>query len=446
MNSFKIQGGTPLKGAVRLGGAKNASFKLMIAAACGEGESRLLNMSKIGDVDVTYKTLEALGVKCSRPGDNTVYIYGNGVNSDTIPHFAGEKSRASTLFAGLLLAKKGRAIIPQPGGCALGDRTVERHIDGFRAMGASVEEVDHATIITAPEGGLHGATYKFPKKTHTGTEALIIAAVLAQGQTIIENAGLEPEIDDLIAFFNKMGASITRMGTGETIVIEGVDKLYGATHYVMSDRNEAVSYATMAIATKGDVIVEGANPDYLQAFLNKLDQAGGRYEIEDYGIRFWYDRPLVAVDLKTGPEPEFMTDWQPLWTTMMTQAQGESHVIEAVHNNRLAFTQELNTMGAKIELYDPEPENPNEYYEFNWPERVQNPHAARIQGPTPLHGMPNLKVPDLRGGATLVMAAIIAEGESLIHGIDQIDRGYENFDERLRNLSAKIERIEGDTT
>ncbi|MEI6690199.1 MAG: UDP-N-acetylglucosamine 1-carboxyvinyltransferase [bacterium] len=442
MTSFKIKGGSPLRGAVRLGGAKNASFKLMIAAACGVGESRLLNMSNIGDVDVTFRTLEALGVKCTRPGDNTVYVVGNGINSDTIPQFAGEKSRASTLFAGLLLNKKGRAVIPQPGGCALGDRPVERHLDGFRAMGATVECTDNAIVMEAPDG-LHGATYKFDKKSHTGTEAIIIAAVLAHGKTVIENAGLEPEIDDLINFFNKMGASISRMGNGETIVIEGVDTLYGATHRVMCDRNEAVSYATMAIASKGDIIVEGADPKYLTAFLNKLDQAGGRYEIEEYGIRFWYDSPLVATDLTTGPEPDFMTDWQPLWTTMMTQAKGESHVIEAVHNNRLAFTSQLNSMGANIETYDPMPEDPSGFYEFEWPERVKNPHAAKIIGPTPLVGKLDLTVPDLRGGATLVMAALIAEGTTIIKDIEQIDRGYESFDERLRNLSASIERIEG---
>jgi UDP-N-acetylglucosamine 1-carboxyvinyltransferase len=219
MTSFKIIGGTPLKGAVRIGGAKNASFKLMIAAACGTGESRLLNMSKIGDVDVTYKTLEAIGIKCSRPGDNTVYLVGNGLSTHMIPHFTGEKTRAATLFAGLLLNKKGRAIIPLPGGCALGDRPIERHLDGFRAMGAKVLCTDLGIEMEA-ENGLHGATYKFEKKSHTGTEALIIAAVLAQGQTVIDNAGLEPEIDDLIFFFNQMGAQVKRVG--EKIIIDGV--------------------------------------------------------------------------------------------------------------------------------------------------------------------------------------------------------------------------------
>lgn len=436
MTSFKIIGGTPLKGAVRLGGAKNASFKLMIAAACGVGESRLLNMSNIGDVDVTFKTLEAIGVKCTRPGDNTVYIVGNGLSTDTIPQFTGEKTRAATLFAGLLLNKKGRAIIPLPGGCALGERPIERHLEGFRAMGATVTQNTQGIEMIA-QNGLHGATYHFEKKSHTGTEALIIAAVLAQGQTIIENAALEPEIDDLIEFFNKMGASVKR--DKDSIVIEGVSKLHGATHHVMSDRNEAVSYATMAIATKGDVIVEGAVKTHLTSFLSKLDEIGGKYELAPYGIRFYYDGPLTAADLTTAPEPGFMTDWQPLWTTMMTQAKGVSTIVEAVTQHRLAFTSQLNEMGAKIEYFDPAPQNPTEFYEFNYPETTSFPHAVRVTGPTQLHGT-HMTVPDLRGGATLVMAAIMAEGESVIDQVELIDRGYERFDERLQNLSANIVR------
>jgi len=436
MTSFKIIGGTPLKGAVRIGGAKNASFKLMIAAACGIGESRLLNISKIGDVDVTYKTLEAIGVKCSRPGDNTVYIVGNGLATDTIPSFTGEKTRAATLFAGLLLNKKSRAIIPLPGGCVLGDRPIERHLDGFRAMGATVSCSDLGIEMRVKDG-LHGATYRFIKKSHTGTEALIIAAVLAKGKTVIDNAAREPEIDDLITFFNQMGAQVKRIA--DRIEINGVKQLHAATHYVMSDRNEAVSYATMAIATRGDVIIEGARANHLQAFLHELDKIGGKYEISDYGIRFWYDRELVASDIVTAPEPGFMTDWQPLWTTMMTQARGTSKIVEAVTQHRLAFTTQLVQMGAEIEYFDPVPSDPAKYYEFNYPETKSYPHAVSVTGPHPLQGR-NLTVPDLRGGATLVMAAILAKGESVIDNVELIDRGYERFDERLQNLSANIER------
>ena len=438
MTDFHITGGTPLKGAVRLGGAKNASFKLLIAAACGEGESRLLNMSKIGDVEVTYKTLEAIGIKVSRPGDNTVYVVGDTLSTHVIPKFTGEKTRAATLFAGLLLNKKKKAIIPLPGGCALGDRPIERHLDGFTAMGANVNLTEIGIEMTAPNG-LHGATYRFPKKSHTGTEALIIAAVLADGKTVLENAGLEPEIDDMISFFNKMGAKIKRVG--ETIEIVGVNKLYGATHYVMPDRNEAVSYACMAIATKGDIIVEGAKAEHIGAFLTKLKEVGGCYENSEYGIRFWYDKPLKAADIVTSAEPGFMTDWQPLWTTMMTQANGVSNVVEAVTQHRLAFTEQLVEMGARIEYFDPKPSDPVEFYQFNYPEKVSYPHAARITGPSLFVGR-ELTVPDLRGGATLVMAAIMAEGESVIHNVELIDRGYEKFDERLSQLSANIVRTD----
>ncbi len=438
MTSFKIIGGSALKGAVRLGGAKNVSFKLMIAAAMATGESRLLNMSKIGDVEVTFRTLEALGIKCSRPGDNTVYIMGGDLSTHIIPKFTGEKTRATTLFAGLLLNKTRKAFIPLPGGCSLGDRLIDRHLEGLKAMGAEINSTGDGIEMTA-KNGLHGATYRFEKKSHTGTEALIIAAVLAEGKTILENAAFEPEIDDMITFFNKMGGQVKRVA--DTIEIVGVKELFGTTHYVMSDRNEAVSYACMALATKGDIIVEGAKPEYITSFLRKLDEVGGKYEIGEYGIRFYYETPLVATDITTEPEPGFMTDWQPLWTTMMTSATGVSHVVELVHNNRLAFTKELNIMGAQIDLYDPSLENPGDLYQFAWPERVHNYHAATINGPSLLHGV-NMTVPDLRGGATLVMAAIMASGESVIDNVELIDRGYERFDERLRNLSANIVRLD----
>jgi len=410
----------------------------MIAASLGKGESRLLNVSKIGDVDLTYHTLEALGLKLSRPGDNTIYLKASEFSTHIVPQFAGEKSRAATLFAGPLLAKLGKALIPHPGGCALGARPVDRHLAGLQALGAQIHSTPLGIELNAP-GGLHGATYRFPKKSHTGTEALLLAAVMAKGETVLENVGLEPEIDDLISFLNAMGGRVKRVE--EQLVITGVKSLHGATHLVMPDRNEAVSYACMAVASGGDIIVEQARASDLQAFLAKLEEVGGGYEIADYGIRFFSQGPLRACDLTTAPEPGFMTDWQPLFTTLLTQAQGTSHVIEAVHNNRLAFTHELNKLGAKITLYNPSPPNPAAFYEFDWPESTPSTHAAQIIGPTPLTGS-NLVVPDLRGGATLVMAALIARGHSLIAGIEHIDRGYENFDERLRALSAHIERLD----
>lgn len=438
MASFKVIGGTPLKGAVQLGGAKNASFKLMIAAALADGQSRLLKMSKIGDVEITSKILEQLGVKITRPGERTIYVESNGFTTETIPQVEGEKSRASTLFAGVLLHKKGKAILPMPGGCSLGERPIERHLKALEALNVQIER--HPSHMVLKTDGLKGGKFRFSKKTHTGTETALITASVAHGKTILENSGLEPEIDDLINFLNKMGAKIKRVGNGETIEIEGVSTLHSATYRVMPDRNEAISYACMALATKGDIILENAIPEHMQTFLNKVDEIGGNYEVSDYGIRVWHDKPLKSTDITTAPEPGFMTDWQPLWTTLMTQAEGESNIIEAVHNNRLQFTEELKRMGAKIELYNPKVDNPGTYYEFDNSIDDKSLHAARVIGPTKLKGC-DLKVPDLRGGATLVMAAIIADGESIISNIEHIDRGYENFDNRLRQLSANIKRV-----
>ncbi|MGI5828269.1 MAG: UDP-N-acetylglucosamine 1-carboxyvinyltransferase [Patescibacteria group bacterium] len=438
MAKFVVNGGLPLRGAVRLGGAKNASFKLMIAATLADSESRLLNLSRIGDVSITEMTLKELGVGVRRCGERTLLIQPNGLRSIEVPQFNGEKSRAATLLASVLLVKQGRAVIPLPGGCVLGERPINRHLDALQAMGVKAEYKDKQIYLTTK--GLRGTTYRFVKKTHTGTESLILAAVMAQGKTVIENAGQEPEIDDLIIFLNKMGAKVTRQ-PGDVIKIEGVKNLKGAVHRVMPDRNEAVSYAVAAIATKGDIVVEDAKKEHLETFLQKLNEAGAKYEIGEYGIRFWYENELKATSIKTAPEPGFMTDWQPLWSLLMTQAKGESEIIEAVHNNRLQFTQQLVKMGARISLFNPEVSNPKDYYEFDNPEKDKNLHAARISGPTNLHAL-NLKVPDLRAGATLTVAALIAQGKSVLEDIEHIERGYEDLDGRLQQLGANIHRTE----
>jgi UDP-N-acetylglucosamine 1-carboxyvinyltransferase len=438
MAKFIINGGQPLRGAVRLGGAKNASFKLMIAALLGETESRLLNLSHIGDVNITEMTLKELGVGVSHCGERTLRITPNGLKTTIIPQFNGEKSRAATLFAAVLLASKGEATIPLPGGCVLGERPIDRHLDAFKALGVRVEYKDKFIHLSC--SNLKGTSYRFSKKTHTGTEALILAAVKAEGKTTIENAGLEPEIDDLILYLNNMGAQISR-GSGDTIVIQGVKKMKGSIHRVMPDRNEAVSYAVAALATKGDIVVEDAKKDHLLAFLKKLDETGARYEVGSYGIRFWYEKELQSTNIKTAPEPGFMTDWQPLWSILMTQANGESEIIEAVHNNRLQFTDQLVQMGANISLFNPETSNPEEFYEFDNPGEDTHLHGARIVGPTKLSSL-NMNVPDLRAGATLTIAALVATGRSELNGIEHIERGYEELNGRLRQLGADIVRVE----
>lgn len=438
MAKFIIHGGKPLKGAVRVGGAKNASFKLMIASLLAKGESRLLDVSQIGDVEITKRILKSLGVKVNSPGERTVFVYPDKLKNPEVAKSFGYQSRASIMLAGPLLARFGRAYLPFPGGDKVGRRPIERHLEGLKSLGVKIEAVNGFIRLSCRQ--LTGARYRFVKNTHTGTETMIMAAVKANGETLLENAALEPEIDDLITYLNKMGAKIKRL-PGRKIKIQGVKELKGAIHRIMPDRNEAISYACAALATKGDVIVENMGEEYLPAFLEKVKEAGGRFETGCYGLRFWYEKPLKATKIMTEPHPGFMTDWQPLWTTLMTQAKGESQIIETIYEYRLGYTQDLNKMGAKIKLFNPQVKNPDQFYNFNLEDdRPEYFHGAKVSGPTALKGM-DLVVPDIRTGATLTMAALIAKGKSTLSGIKHIDRGYEELDIRLRELGADIKRV-----
>lgn len=439
MAKFIIQGGKPLKGAVCVGGAKNASFKLMIASLLASGESKLLNVSRIGDVEITKKILKSLGVKIKSPGERTVFIHPNRLKTPKIAKSFGYQSRASIMLAGPLLARFGKAYLPFPGGDKVGRRPIERHLQGLKKLGVKIEPTDGFVKLSCQK--LVGTRYRFNKNTHTGTETMIMAAVKAKGETLLENAALEPEIDDLIAYLNKMGAKIKRL-PNRKIKIQGVKELKGTIYKIMADRNEAISYACAALATKGDIIVENAEEKPLRAFLDKVKEAGGCFEIGCYGIHFWYQKPLRATDISTAPHPGFMTDWQPLWATLMTQAKGESKIIERIYEYRLGFAHDLIKMGAKIKLFNPRVKNPDKFYNFNLSDdRPEYFHAAKVFGPTSLKGM-NLVVPDIRAGATLTLAALIAKGKSTLSRIEHIDRGYENLDGRLRELGADIKRIE----
>ena len=440
MSYLHIKGGLPLVGSVRLGGAKNASFKLMIAALLAQGESRLLNFSRISDVEAVAQIINGLGGKVRKAGERALFI-----NPDTLNQFEiddnkkGSQGRFSTIFIPVLLHRFGQAKVPAPGGDKIGKRPLDRHFAGLEALGAKVSYADGYYLASTK--GLKGTTYRFAKNTHTGTETLILAAVLAQGKTILENAALEPEIDDLITYLNQMGAKIRRQ-PNRVIEIDGVKKLKGTIHRIISDRNEAVSYACTALATKGDVVIENANPTHLKAFLEAVEQAGGGYEIGDYGIRFYYKQPLKATQITTQIEPGFMTDWQPLWGTLMTQAEGTSTIHETIMQDRFAYIQELKQMGARIEKFQPKVKNPDELYNFNLENDTPNAkHAIRIYGPTQLKPG-KFKVRDLRHGASLVMAALVANGVSTIYNLEQIDRGYEDLAGRLRTLGAQIKRVD----
>jgi UDP-N-acetylglucosamine 1-carboxyvinyltransferase len=446
MSSFKVIGGKPLRGSVFLGGAKNSSFKIMIASLLGSSESRLLNFSKIDDVKLVSKIIESLNGKVRQAGERTLYIDPQPVNSFEISSEYGAASRASILFLGPLLARFKKAKVPLPGGDKIGKRPVDRLMAGLEAMGVRFTQTD--SYLMAETDGLVGATYRFEKNSHTGTETLIMAAVLAKGTTVLENAAEEPEVDDLITFLNSMGARITRPSS-RTIKIEGVEQLQGAIHCIMPDRNEAVSYACAAIATQGDIIVQNARPEHLTAFLQKLDQVNGGYEVGTYGIRFYYKGPIRSTDIETQIHPGFMTDWQPLWATLMCHAQESadnqppvSVIHETIYESRFQYVKSLVAMGAKIEPFKPEIADPQNFYNFNLTDTLPDHYPAiKIYGNAQFHGG-EFTIHDLREGATILLAALTASGETHLHNIEQIERGYESLDDRLRSMGALIERYE----
>ncbi|PIQ70185.1 UDP-N-acetylglucosamine 1-carboxyvinyltransferase [Candidatus Shapirobacteria bacterium CG03_land_8_20_14_0_80_40_19] len=437
MDEFLITGGNTLRGKVDLCGAKNSGFKLIIASLYADQPSKIQNFSKIGDIYSTAEIIRELGGSVEFGENHSLWVSGSGLLKQEFSQTTGKLSRASTYFIGPLLYRFGKAILPVPGGCKIGRRPLDRHIEGIKVLGGEVKESgSHYEIY----GKLKGGRYRFHKNTHGGTDIMIIAAASAKGKTILENAALEPEIDDLIAFLNKMGAKIKRT-KNRTIEIEGVSNFVPADHFVMPDRNEAVTFACCALATKGDVFIKQANPEMLRAFLKSVKEIGGGYETTNDGIRFFYKGNLKALNIVTSPYPGFMSDWMAMWMILMTQTKGTSIVHETIFENRFAFVSGLQKMGAKIELFNPVVPNPDEIYNFNLKDdKPGNFHAARVIGPTKLTPI-TMEITDLRAGASLILASLIAGGTSRLTGVEHVDRGYENLDGRLKTLGADIKRI-----
>lgn len=434
---FVVEGGVALKGRVKTYGAKNSVFKLMLAAALADGVSTIENLCLIRNVFVVKEIIESLGGAVFIDAQTkTATIDATAVKNAEVPEGLGRESRASSMIIPVLLHRFGKARVPFPGGDNIGARSLDRHFAGLEALGVEVSEKD-GFIEAKVDGRLQAADYTFAKNTHTGTETLLLAACKAEGTTTLRNAAAEPEVDDLIAFLNLMGANIKRVAE-RTIVISGVDCFKGAKFAAMADRNEVVTFATAALATGGDVFVVGADPKYLKAFLEKVAEIGGGVEVKDEGVRFFWHKPLSANNVETQPYPGFMTDWQAIWVTLMTQAQGESIVHERVYESRFGYLENLKKMGSNIELFNPTVENPEAFYNFNLADvKADSFHAVRIKGPTKLRGT-NLTIEDIRAGATLTLASLIAEGHSSLENVDLIERGYENLDGRLRELGAKI--------
>jgi UDP-N-acetylglucosamine 1-carboxyvinyltransferase len=435
-DSIIIEGGKPLHGTVKVRGAKNLATKAMVAALLGETPSLLLDVPNISDVDVVRGMLGAYGVAVSSPEDGQLLLDPTNVER---AHFAeidalAGSSRIPILFCGPLLHRLGEALIPDLGGCRIGDRPIDFHMDALRAFGAVVDKSYEGIRITAPDG-LRGANIELPYPSVGATEQVLLTAVRAKGVTELKNAAIEPEIMDLIAILQKMGAIIW-MEPNRTIFIEGVDHLHGYTHRAIFDRNEAASWAAAALATDGDIFVEGAKQLDLMTFLNVFRKAGGGFDVHEDGIRFYRGGPLRPVQVETDVHPGFMTDWQQPLIVALTQAEGVSIVHETVYENRFGFTDALVEMGADIVVHA----DGLESLTRRVPRRKLE-QAAVITGPTPLHGA-DVRVPDLRGGFSYLIAALTAEGTSRVTNLGIISRGYEHFFEKLEALGADFS-IEG---
>ena len=428
------RGGRALKGTISVRGAKNFVSKAMVASLLGETPSRLRNVPEVRDVSVVTGLLQLHGVDV-RPGveDGELVLDPSNVEvahvSDIDAH-AGS-SRIPILFCGPLVHRLGEAFIPDLGGCVIGDRPINYHLEALRQFGAVVDKRGQGIRITAPKR-LHGTKLELEYPSVGATEQVLLTAVRAAGTTELRNAAIEPEIVDLIAVLQKMGAIIS-LDPHRVITIEGVDRLDGYVHRALPDRIEAASWGSAALATGGEVYVEGAHQLDLMTFLNTFRKVGGAFEVDDNGIRFWHPGGrLSSIALETHVHPGFMTDWQQPLVVALTQAAGLSIVHETVYENRFGFVDALVGMGATIQVFrECLGATPCRFGQRNFR------HSAVISGPTPLQGA-DIVVPDLRGGFSHLIAALAAQGESNVHGISLIDRGYERFAGKLEALGADV--------
>lgn len=421
MEKLIVKGGNRLVGAVKTSGAKNAVLPIIAASILGTTPSHLDEVPMLEDVHTISEVLKCLGlaVECS-PEKNVLDIDSTEITSYEAPYELVRTMRASFLVMGPLLARIGKARISMPGGCAIGARPIDIHLKGFEALGVKIEQGHGYIEASAPEG-LKGTSIYFDFPSVGATENIMMAASLAEGTTILENAAEEPEIVDLANYLNKMGAKIRGAGT-DTIRIEGVEKLHGADYTIIPDRIEAGTYMIAAAMTGGDVVVENVLPEHQKPLIAKLREAGAVVEEDIDKVRVIGKNPLKAVSIKTLPYPGFPTDMQAQMMAMMVIAEGRSKVTETVFENRFMHVVELNRMGAQISTEG---------------------RSAVIDGPSKLTGC-DVRATDLRAGAAMILAGLVAEGTTRIGDLHHIDRGYENIVAKLKNLGADIERVDVD--
>lgn len=433
MTTWSIDGGTPLVGNVRLTGAKNSITKLLMLSMMTQDPCIFTNTPDVGDSQITLDLCAALGARYTQLAPHELKIQTRQFITSEVPYELANRNRLAIMTTGPLLHRTGRAVIPAAaGGDRIGPRPVDFHLEGFQQMGARVEVHDGVYDVRAEK--LHGADIVLPYPSVTTTENLLMGASMAKGRTFIHNAAIEPEVIDLVMCLQKMGAIID-YNTDRTFVIEGVETLTGVVHEVIPDRIVAASLACAAVATQGDVLVEGARQADMVTFLNTIRRVGGKFEVHKEGIRFFYDRPLCSIAIETNVHPGFMTDWQAPFVVLLTQAKGMSVVHETVFESRFGYIPELQKMGADIALYDTCLGGSTCRFRYS-----NYRHSCVIKGPTPLRGA-QMTVPDLRAGFTYLIAAILARGQSIIGNVEQIERGYEGLKDGLIALGARIEEV-----
>jgi UDP-N-acetylglucosamine 1-carboxyvinyltransferase len=440
MSRYIVTGGKELRGEVSIRGAKNASYKQIIASILSPETTQLTNLPNISDVKITESIAKSLGSKVNYCGEHCLEITTPKITNSTVPIGTGEKSRTSFMFSAPLLVRTGKAIVPMPGGDKLGARPLDRLFDCFSKMGITTTQTDNQIIFETDK--IKPVHYVFNKPAHTVTETVLMTAALTSGETILDNASQEPEIDDLISMLNDMGASINRDPKNlKRIIINGANSLKGTKHQIISDRNEIVTFACAALATKGSVNILRCDPKIIQTFIDVIEKMGAKVIPGRDEITVSWVKPLKNIDIETGPEPMFMTDWQAIFSILLTQTVGRSSIIERVYPSRFQHIANLQKMGAKISFFNPKVDNPLTYYQFN-PEsdKPEFFHGVKIYGPTKLKPA-NFVINDLRAGASTTLAALIADGTSIIDGVEYIERGYEKLAERLCSLGANIEYI-----
>ena len=419
MDKFVVRGGNPLLGTVRISGAKNAALPAMAAALLTDEPVILENIPQVRDIETERKLLAAMGAEVElgygRAQHRTTICCRNLVNPEASYELV-KTMRASTLVLGPLLARMGEARVSLPGGCAIGARPINLHLKGLEKLGAKITQ-EHG-YIQAQATRLKGARVVFERITVTGTEDLLMAATLAEGETVLENCAREPEVVDLAALLSKMGAQIEGAGT-HSIRIRGVEKLHGARHRIIPDRIEAGTFIVAGALTGGDLLVTACDPLHLGALLQKLEECGVSVITNGESVRVVSNGPLKSADMVTEEYPGFPTDMQAQYMALATQAEGSSVVTENIFENRFMHAQELVRMGANV--------------------KIEGSRAV-VRGHTPLSGAA-VQASDLRASASLVLAALVADGETIIDRVYHIDRGYEHIEEKLRGVGAQIRRI-----